>query len=94
MAVRNMGQIYGKKVTQDAAAYKPLFYPMQGAIKRHTGVPFKTFVNDALNYYKNNGEYKHTDAHTQETSSSEAYVKNYSFPTTCCRYNDCSEIYR
>ena len=40
------------KVTRDASAFKGLFYPFQKAIKRHAAVNYKSFRNDALNYYK------------------------------------------
>jgi len=36
------------KVTADAAAFRPLFYPFQGAFRRHTGQSFKTFSMDVL----------------------------------------------
>ena len=36
------------KVTADAAAFRPLFYPFQGAFRRHTGQRFKTFSMDVL----------------------------------------------
>ncbi|WP_018628525.1 TolB family protein [Niabella aurantiaca] len=47
---------YGKdfwgKVTSEAAAYRGLFYPMQKAVKRHTGLSYKGFVAAAFNFYK------------------------------------------
>lgn len=36
------------KVTTDAAAFKPLVYPFQGAFRRHTGVSFKSFSTEVL----------------------------------------------
>jgi hypothetical protein len=36
------------KVTTDAAAFKPLVYPFQGAFRRHTGVSFRTFSTDVF----------------------------------------------
>lgn len=46
------GDEFWKKVTQDAAAYKSLVYPFQKAIKRHSGISYKTFRENALNYFK------------------------------------------
>ena len=46
------GSDFWKKVTQDAAAYKGLFYPFQNAIKKHAGIDYKTFRKEALNHYK------------------------------------------
>jgi hypothetical protein len=46
------GLDFWTKVTNDAAAFKGLFYPFQKAIKTHAGVNYKTFYNDAFAYYK------------------------------------------
>lgn len=46
------GHDFWGKVTTDAAAYKSLIYPLQGAIRRNTGVDYKTFRSDALNFYR------------------------------------------
>ncbi len=45
------GKDFWKNVSQDAARFKPLLYPWQGAVKKFTGKPYKQFVNDAFNYY-------------------------------------------
>lgn len=36
------------KVTLDAAAFRPLIYPFQGAFRRHTGASFRSFSRDVL----------------------------------------------
>ncbi|MES2430625.1 MAG: hypothetical protein V4556_06775 [Bacteroidota bacterium] len=41
-----------RKVTSDAASFKPLFYPLQGAVKKHAGVSYNNFVKDAFNFYE------------------------------------------
>jgi hypothetical protein len=46
------GNDFWKKVTQDAAAYKGLFYPFQQAIKQHTGSSFTHFTKEALQYWQ------------------------------------------
>jgi hypothetical protein len=43
---------FWSKVTRDAAAYRGLFYPFQGAIKRYSGLDYKTFRKDAFDYYE------------------------------------------
>lgn len=46
------GNDFWKKVTEDAVDYKGLFYPFQHAVKKHSGEKFKTFVNHAFDFYK------------------------------------------
>ena len=41
-----------RKITTDAAAYKSLFYPFQGAVKKYMGVTFHSFVTEAMQYYQ------------------------------------------
>ena len=40
------------KVTHDASAFKGLFYPFQKAVKRYAGVDYKTFRQNAFDFYK------------------------------------------
>ncbi len=46
------GADFWQKVTKDASAFKGLFYPFQAAVKKHAGVAYKTFVDDAFDSYK------------------------------------------
>ena len=46
------GPAFWGQVTQDAAAYKGLFYPMQRAIRKHTGLSYKGFTTAAFDFYK------------------------------------------
>jgi hypothetical protein len=46
------GDGFWRKVTRDAAAFNPLFYPMQGAIRRNTGLSFAQFRQDALDHFR------------------------------------------
>ena len=50
------GADFWTKVTHDASAYKSLFYPFQAAIKKYTGVDYKTFRNEAFDFYKSSIE--------------------------------------
>ncbi len=52
------GDEFWKNVTQDAAAFKGLFYPFQKAIKKYSGKNYVEFRNEALNHFKNNFEQK------------------------------------
>lgn len=46
------GDEFWKKVTQDAAAFKGVFYPFQHAVKKYTGKNFSAFTKDAFDYFK------------------------------------------
>ena len=46
------GLDFWSKVTKDASAFKGLFYPFQKAIKKYSGVRYKTFREQAFGYYK------------------------------------------
>ncbi len=45
------GADFWRKVSQDALHLRPLVYPWQGAIKKHSGLSYKQFVNDARQFY-------------------------------------------
>ncbi|MEP6512926.1 MAG: hypothetical protein ABJA79_03605 [Parafilimonas sp.] len=45
------GNDFWLKVTHDAASFKPLFYPLQGAIKKYAGKSYEQFVKDAFTFY-------------------------------------------
>ena len=49
---KKYGTDFWKKVTTDASAFKGLFYPFNKAIKRYTGLPYKKFMKEALDDYK------------------------------------------
>lgn len=46
------GDDFWKKVTQDAASFKGLFYPFQRAVKQHSNERFSSFTNNAMQYFK------------------------------------------
>ena len=79
------GDSFWKKVTQDAASYKGLFYPFQKAIKRYAGISYKTFRGNALNYFKDQLNVK--DPEGRLFSKSEKYI-NEQYPT----FNEKGEI--
>lgn len=46
------GLDFWSKVTRDASAFNGLFYPFQKAIRKYSKVDYKTFRNEAFDYYK------------------------------------------
>lgn len=46
------GNGFWRNVTDNAARFKPLFYPLQGAIKKQTGISFNQFVSNAFKFYQ------------------------------------------
>lgn len=68
------GNEFWGKVTADASAFRGVIYPFQQALKRHSGVDYKTFRNQALEYYSHEVSRKRTDLAKRET------VTNYYFP--------------
>lgn len=47
------GEDFWKNVTHDAAAYRPLFYPMQSAVQKYAGINYSQFVHNAFMFYQN-----------------------------------------
>jgi hypothetical protein len=41
-----------RKITADAAAFKPLFYPFLGAVKKYTGISYNQFVSDVMKHFQ------------------------------------------
>jgi hypothetical protein len=50
------GNDFWKKVTDDAARFKPLVYPFQGAVKKQANISYNQFVKDAINFYQTKWE--------------------------------------
>ncbi|RTL60713.1 MAG: hypothetical protein EKK37_00730 [Sphingobacteriales bacterium] len=46
------GNDFWKKVTDDAARFKGVFYSFNNSIARNSGKSYKTFRNDAMHYFK------------------------------------------
>ncbi|NCI45857.1 TolB family protein [Sediminibacterium soli] len=77
---KQYGDDIWRKVTDDAARFKPLFYPFQGAVKKHMGIPFNRFVNDALQYYRQQWQAEKEDTPTWITTPEKNTVNNYHCP--------------
>jgi len=73
------GDDFWHKVAGDAAAFKPLFYPMQHAVEKYAGVDFKQFTKDAFTYYQQ--QWKPATSSIQWlTPAEESNVINYQYP--------------
>ncbi|HSB94191.1 MAG TPA: hypothetical protein VLC28_13800, partial [Flavitalea sp.] len=64
----------------DASRFKPLFYPLQGALKRQAKIPFKQFTREALSYYREK-EHRSTDSLSQWANAQKHFVSDAEFPT-------------
>lgn len=77
-------EIYGddfwKKVTGDAARFKPLIYPWQGSVKAASGQPFRQFVNQAFSFYNQQWEKEKTDSAVWLTDTKDNNVTDYRYP--------------
>lgn len=69
-----------KKVSHDAASFKPLIYPWQGAIKKYTGIPFKQFEKDAFTYYNSIWALSKGNTTSYITPVTTRYVTDYKYP--------------
>ena len=74
------GADFWTKVTKDASAYKGLFYPFQSAIKRHAGVDYKTFTEQAFESYKKNTARVSATRDEYVFPVKKGFVTNYYFP--------------
>jgi hypothetical protein len=74
------GDDFWAKVTADAAAFKPLLYPLQGAVKKHAGISYKQFVNDAFAYYENQWKNEDKGSVINWLSKENNYRTDYLFP--------------
>lgn len=77
---KQYGGDFWTKVTQDAAAFKGLFYPFQKAIRKHAGVDYKTFREQAFNSYKTTTERVSTSRDQYLLPVNKHYVTSYEFP--------------
>jgi hypothetical protein len=74
------GADFWTKVTHDASAYVGLFYPFQVAVKKYAGVDYKTFREQAFEYYKKNTERVASKRDEFVFPVKKSYVTNYYFP--------------
>lgn len=69
------GNDFWSNVTKDASAFKGLFYPFQKAVKKYSGVNYKTFRKEAIDYYSSNLKNE-----KQQPQSNPKTVTSYYYP--------------
>ena len=74
------GAEFWTKITRDASAYQSLFYPFQSAIRKHTGIDYRSFTGDALAFYQNSVERKTDSPESFVNPIRQNVVTNYYFP--------------
>jgi hypothetical protein len=75
------GEDFWQKVTHDAASYKPLFYPMQNALKKYAGISYNQFVKNAFDFYQQQWQKENTLAKPEWiTNTKKNDVINYQYP--------------
>lgn len=76
------GKDFWKKVTEDAVRFRGVFYAFNRAIERHSGVSYKRFRNDALNYFKGKTRVEETKNENTNylTKTQKNNVVSYKFP--------------
>ena len=67
------GNDFWRKVINDAASFKGIFYPFQKAIKKYTGLTYKAFIKEAFAYYRK-------EVSVKEDMQQKNVVSNYYFP--------------
>lgn len=76
------GNDFWNKVTADASAFKPLIYPLQGAIKKYAGIPYKQFVDEALNFYQKQWKQEVEGSELNWITIAKNYRTDYLYPYT------------
>ena len=77
---KKYGDNIWRNITDDAARFKPLFYPFQGAVKKNTGITFDQFVHDAMNYYQQQWPASANEKTEWFTKAVKHDVVNYQYP--------------
>jgi hypothetical protein len=74
------GPDFWKKVTQDAASFKSLIYPLQSSVQRHSGISYKQFVSDAFAFYNNKWQLAKGNLVEYITPKAKNNVVDYKYP--------------
>ena len=74
------GDDFWRHVTADAVKFTPLFYPMQAAVKKYTGISFTQFTNEAFAYYRKQWEKETKEQVRWITSPVTNSVTDYKYP--------------
>lgn len=76
------GLDFWTKVTKDASAFKGLLYPFQKAIERYAGVDYKTFREQAFEFYQKNTARVAATRDQYVFPVNKQYITSYLFPYT------------
>jgi hypothetical protein len=74
------GPEFWRKVTQDAVRLKPFFYPLQGAVKKHSGVSYGKFVDEAFRTFRDDSLMRGDNGAESITEMHKRTVRDYLFP--------------
>ena len=74
------GDQFWSKVVSDAASYRSLLYPFQGAIKKYTGLSYQNFVSNALDFYRLQNNVEANSPGQFLLKPQHKYVDNRQFP--------------
>lgn len=77
---KQYGEDLWRKVADDAVRFKPLFYPFQGSVKKYTGKSYARFVNDALQFYRQQWQTRRFDTVSWFTRPVAHEVVHYQYP--------------
>ncbi len=74
------GMDFWRKVTSDAVAFKPLFYPFQNALKKYAGTSYTEFVQKSFDFYKDQWRMEKADVPNWLTGEGANNVVSYRYP--------------
>lgn len=69
-----------EKISEDASSFKPLVYPFQSALKKHSGISYSTFVKNAFDYFKNQWKENKQEPASWLTKGNENFKTDYLNP--------------
>ena len=77
---KEYGDDFWGRVTNDAVRFKGIIYPFQHAVKKHAGIPFKQFVEKAIDSYRLNMKPAKQDDEKMIGKADEKRAVDYQFP--------------
>src|SRR5579859_7536239 len=74
------GDDFWRQVGHDAAAFHGLFYPLQGAVRRYAGIPYRQFRSDALDFFRRQAISDTVSEAEQRAARAHHFIANQEFP--------------
>src|SRR5579859_4584113 len=74
------GDDFCRQVGHDAAAFHGLFYPLQGAVRRYAGIPYRQFRSDALDFFRRQAISDTVSEAEQRAARAHHFIANQEFP--------------